>query len=327
MGYIVSAMKYHHSGGTWSAWICLAAVVGSWHVLEPPLPEPRAETKSVPPQAEKLSQRGLENLWMLPLNERQVLYSGGQPEGDEGFQALADLGVRTVISVDGARPDIELAKHHGLRYVHLPISYHDVPPAQLARMVQAVQSLPGPAYVHCHHGKHRGPASALSIWRCLNPALTPEVATETLKEMGTAAKYRGLYRAVERNMPAIPKSTTADFPEVTPAAPLAEQMVAIDLTWEQIVKLAKTSEPTADDLARLDEQWTHLAELFRESARLFEADSKEQRYRLRELLADSAAMLVPDEKLASSQAMWDWQTARIPQIESRCAACHAEFRD
>src|SRR5262249_40037994 len=35
------------------------------------------------------------------------LYSGGVPEGDKGFESLQRLGICTVISVDGARPDVE----------------------------------------------------------------------------------------------------------------------------------------------------------------------------------------------------------------------------
>ena len=69
---------------------------------------------------------GLHNVFQL--NER--LYSGGGPEGDSGFASLKKLGVKTVISVDGARPDVARARAHGLRYVHVPIGYRGVPQAQ-----------------------------------------------------------------------------------------------------------------------------------------------------------------------------------------------------
>src|SRR5688572_7297898 len=46
------------------------------------------------------------------------LYSGAVPEGAEGFETLAAMGVRTILSVDGAAPEVEEAKRHGLRYVH-----------------------------------------------------------------------------------------------------------------------------------------------------------------------------------------------------------------
>src|SRR5262245_48501413 len=62
---------------------------------------------------------GLENL--ICVSER--IYSGGQPQGEQAFQSLARLGVKTVVSVDGARPDVDAAHRNGLRYVHVPIGY------------------------------------------------------------------------------------------------------------------------------------------------------------------------------------------------------------
>ena len=38
------------------------------------------------------------------------VYSGSAPLGPEGFQTLAAWGVDTIISVDGARPDVETAR-------------------------------------------------------------------------------------------------------------------------------------------------------------------------------------------------------------------------
>src|SRR5687768_16523197 len=49
--------------------------------------------------------------------------SGAQPEGEASFRALGELGVKTIISVDGAQPDVAGAKQFGMRYVHLPIGY------------------------------------------------------------------------------------------------------------------------------------------------------------------------------------------------------------
>ncbi|MFN9972733.1 MAG: hypothetical protein ACK58T_22875, partial [Phycisphaerae bacterium] len=44
--------------------------------------------------------------------------SGGLPEGEEGFRSLKQLGIQTVISVDGAAPDLAMARKYGLRYIH-----------------------------------------------------------------------------------------------------------------------------------------------------------------------------------------------------------------
>src|SRR5262245_48277837 len=86
--------------------------------------------------------------------------SGGLPEGEAAFQDLAALGIKTIISVDGATPDVATAKKHGLRYVHLPHGYDGISAARAAELAKAVRDLPGPIYIHCHHGKHRSPAAA-----------------------------------------------------------------------------------------------------------------------------------------------------------------------
>src|SRR5690606_24259899 len=54
------------------------------------------------------------------------IFSGGEPVGEAAFEQLEKLGVRTIVSVDGARPNIDAARRHGLRYVHIPISYDGI---------------------------------------------------------------------------------------------------------------------------------------------------------------------------------------------------------
>lgn len=57
----------------------------------------------------------------------EKVISGGQPEDAAAFEELKKLGVKTIISVDGATPDVKLAKDHGMAYIHLPIGYDGVP--------------------------------------------------------------------------------------------------------------------------------------------------------------------------------------------------------
>src|SRR6185369_1160846 len=64
------------------------------------------------PEAEPIHRHGLDNAHRLT----DRVLSGAQPEGEAAFRELADLGVKTVISVDGARPDVASAHKFGLRY-------------------------------------------------------------------------------------------------------------------------------------------------------------------------------------------------------------------
>src|SRR4051812_22126541 len=81
------------------------------------------EQPPVPQAPDKLGEMGgLHNIFRVTPS----VYSGSSREGDDGFRSLRRLGVRTVLSVDGARPEVERARKHGLRYVHLPIGYDGV---------------------------------------------------------------------------------------------------------------------------------------------------------------------------------------------------------
>src|SRR5262245_34504268 len=79
---------------------------------------------------DKLVTPGLHNVHRIT----DKLLSGSRPEGDEGFRLLRDLGVKTVMSVDGARPEVERARKYGLRYVHLPFGYDGPPREQVWRV-------------------------------------------------------------------------------------------------------------------------------------------------------------------------------------------------
>ncbi len=158
-----------------SAAICLAscpiaaAANGSEPSAATELPRPQAVTDLALPNAFRLCPE---------------VYSGGQPEGDAGFARLAALGVKTVISVDGARPDIATAARHGLRYVHLPHGYDGIPSDRGVQLAKALRELPGPVYIHCHHGKHRSPAAAAVA--CVGVGfIDNKTANAFLKQAGT----------------------------------------------------------------------------------------------------------------------------------------------
>lgn len=302
--------------------VCLAGLLAAWSTLATvndrrEITAPAASVTT----PEKRSAAGLENLWVLPLGKDRVLYSGGQPEGEAGFRSLQALGIRTVITVDGARPEIETAKKFGIRYIHLPIGYDQVPVERLQDMIQAVRVLPQPIYLHCHHGQHRGPASAVCILRSLNAAFTPERGVELLREMGTHPKYAGLYRSVEQEQPvtSVKMSGPTEFPEVTAVSPLADQMLAIDHVWEELQAAAKKSGNAENSgaEARLKELWTDLSERFQESSRLMDQTGSKSTSPLKDALAETARFMEIVEGVRPNLAL----------LESRCATCHAKFRD
>jgi protein tyrosine phosphatase (PTP) superfamily phosphohydrolase (DUF442 family) len=276
--------------------------------------------------------RGLHNVYRV--TER--LYSGSSPEGDEGFASLRDLGVKTVISVDGARPDVERAHRYGLRYVHLPIGYDGVPEEQAWRIARALRDLPGPAYVHCHHGKHRGPAAAATALVCLDADCSAEGALAILQKAGTDPRYTGLYaalRQVRRPTPEELDRVSANFPESAQVSGLAQAMVAIDERWDRLkeVRAAAWKVPPSHPDVDPPHEALQLAEQFREALRLPEVKNKHPQ-ELQRWLADAektateleAMLRHGKEKGAVDETVAE---ALFKSASADCARCHAKYRD
>ncbi|MBW3600421.1 MAG: tyrosine-protein phosphatase, partial [Planctomycetes bacterium] len=153
----------------------------------------------------------------------ETIYSGGQPTGEEEFAELARLGVKTVVSVDGARPDLEAAEKHGLRYVHIPIGYDGVPEEAGQSFAQLMRTAEGPFFFHCHHGKHRGPAGAAVACIAAGQRDAKE-ALEILELAGTSKDYPGLWRDVEDYTP---PPAGAELPELAPVAEVGSMAAAM----------------------------------------------------------------------------------------------------
>ena len=135
------------------------------------------------PSSAKPAETNLERL--LRISER--IYVGGQPEGDAAYGELVQLGVQTLVSVDGIRPDVDAARRHGLRYVHIPIGYDGVDLHAGRSLVQLSRTVEGPMFVHCHHGVHRGPAAA-AILAMADGATDAAGAMAILARAGTRSR-------------------------------------------------------------------------------------------------------------------------------------------
>jgi protein tyrosine phosphatase (PTP) superfamily phosphohydrolase (DUF442 family) len=280
---------------------------------------------------EKLQIRGIENAFRLSPR----LYSGGDPHGVEALKALKNLGIKTIISVDGATPDVETARKLGLRYVHLPIGYDGVPREQAVRLVKAAKTLPGPVYVHCHHGKHRGPA-AVAVCGLASEGWSREQAVAWMKLAGTSPDYRGLYAAArEFIQPSAEELARVgpELPERSKSAALVETMVRVDERWDHLKAVQKAGfKPRAD---QPDIDPTHealqLLELYREASRLPESRDKGEDFMRRmssaERLASNLhkAMGEHAEK-PSSRSLRELEAAFVAAGAS-CTSCHTRHRD
>jgi protein tyrosine phosphatase (PTP) superfamily phosphohydrolase (DUF442 family)/cytochrome c556 len=256
------------------------------------------------------------------------IYSGSQPEGDAAFAAIAKLGVKTIISVDGSKPDLELAHKHGLRYVHLPIGYDGVPTNRVVELAKVAASDAGPFFVHCHHGKHRGPA-AIAVMCQASAGWTTNRAVAWLRAAGTAVDYPGLYRAAQEFKTPTPEqlATVGDLPEIAKSSSLVDAMVAIDAHSDALKLSQKAGWKTPPGHADISpaHEATMLWEQFREIARTEDTAKQTGDYRTK---------LAEAEKLAGSLRTLLRESAApaaidglFKQVTQNCVACHKKYRN
>jgi protein tyrosine phosphatase (PTP) superfamily phosphohydrolase (DUF442 family) len=277
-------------------------------------------------------------------------YSGSVPEGDAGFDSLVALGVKTVISVDGAIPEVDKAKARGMRYVHLPIGYDGFDDARKGQLVRAVRDLAKPIYLHCHHGKHRSAGAAGTVGVSLG-WITNDVAIARMKVSGTAEGYKGLWACTAKAAPmmaALIDAARADFPEVTKPDSMTAAMVTIDEVFDRLKLVEKNAwtvpadhpdlAPAADagkiaDLYRLLDGDAHLAALADDAAR---ADFRVKMAAGAGLASELETLLAGGGPKATGAAESDEAaiaahrkklSAAMKQLGANCKDCHVKYRD
>lgn len=283
------------------------------------------------PGPQELEAPGIENLYRLSPG----LYSGGQPEGAEAFRALADLGVRTIVTVDGAEPDVEGAGRYGMRYVHIPVGYDGIPADRASALVKAARTLPGPIYVHCHHGKHRGPTAA-ALCAVAVEGWDRDRAIDWLERAGTSPDYAGLFDTVARFEPPTEEQLAevpdSALPERAEVPDLVEAMVGVDLRWELLKAVAGAGFRAPDDHPDLDppHEALMLAEHYRELRRLEESEARGEGFLDRLERAERHAMTLRDALRPPADGTpidREAASAAFDAAGTDCASCHAAFRD
>lgn len=282
------------------------------------------------------------------------VFSGGGPEGDAAFAELKRLGVRTIVSVDGATPDRAAAERHGLRYVHLPHGYDGISDARRLELAKAVRELPGPIYIHCHHGRHRSPAAAAAAC-VVAGTLAPDEAMAVLQLAGTSANYRGLFQAVYTAAPVAPgvlDAMTVHFLPRAPVPPLAEIMTSIEQRHDALAAVlfrgqgagSGTKSAAAEAALLLREHYTELCrrDELRSRPPAFVAllQSAESRARDLEQRASAWAHAAPPEpppqfetpaeppsESTADDALRTALDTAFERVSNDCRTCHGQFRD
>jgi len=254
------------------------------------------------------------------------IYSGGEPKDEQAFAELAKLGVTVIVSVDGARPKVELAKKYGMRYVHIPIGYDGIGPGPAKSFARAADELHEKTYVHCHHGRHRGPAAAAAICVARGNA-DGRQALKILEKAGTSKGYSGLWRDVGGyQRPAAGE----ELPELVPVAEvgsLAAAMAKIDRASDNLKLCQAAGWQTPADHPDISppQEALLLKEGFRETVRQL-AESNDYGEPLLTWMKQSeqtATQLEAALKAGDMAAV----KSNLAEVQSQCKQCHNDYRN
>jgi len=103
---------------------------------------------------------------MHAVNDR--IYRGAQPT-EEGFKALAKMGIKTVIDLRDKPAQADREKHFvesfGMQYLSVPMNMHAPTDDQIAKVLSMLDSnAAGPVFIHCLGGKDRT-GTAIACYR------------------------------------------------------------------------------------------------------------------------------------------------------------------
>ena len=252
------------------------------------------------------------------------VYSGEEPSGDSEFEELVSLGIKTIVSVDGVLPDLGSARKHGMSYVHIPMGYDEIDLRAQLSLANVAKTRLRPIYVHCHHGKHRGPvAAAILAMSC--DSLDKQSALRFLHRAGTSKNYRGLWRAVEDYKKPDPETLLPVLVERAKVPSLASAMASIDRVYARLSE-CRTSEwetPTAHPDLTPRQLSLQLREALREARRHLPASAKPNlKHGLREAETTAAAL---ETALAANNAVL--ATQAFQAVSQSCVVCHQAHRD
>ncbi len=257
--------------------------------------------------------------------------SGAAPQDKSGFRALRDLGVRTIISVDGAVPSVDEAKAFGLRYIHLPVGYGGFNRDRSLELASATRKFiqDGAVYVHCHYGKHRSAAVAGAVTVMLGWQ-SPDEAIFRMRIAGTSPRYTGLYACVADAV-RVDDTTldehTVDFTSVWQPSSFTSGMIEMAKSLDRLRLMEQAGwEAPLDhpDLAPVAEAG-FLADLHRilASNSLTSGQHAEFSRRFDVAIMESSEL---ESLLLSSSADHERLSSQLDSIVSSCAGCHDRYR-
>ena len=130
------------------------------------------------------------------------IYRGGQPS-DEGLQALAKLGVKTILDLrredeHSTKAEAQAVEAAGMRYVNVPMVGVLAPSdEQISKVLNLLDSTTqGPVFVHCKRGADRT-GTVIACYRIAHDHWENQKALEEAKSDGMSFLQVGMKRYVK----------------------------------------------------------------------------------------------------------------------------------
>ncbi len=274
---------------------------------------------------------GLHNFFTLS----DTIMTGAEPVDEDALRTLSEMGVKTILSVDGKIPDAATAAKYGMRYVHVPIQYKGVEAEQAAEIAKTFRELPAPFYVHCFHGKHRGPAGA-AIGRLVLDGTSREQALGEMGQWcGTSKKYEGLFRTIaEMDLPSADTTAALDF-DFAPAHAfegLRGMMVPTARSWDYLKLLvdrgweADPEHPDVDAYNEADKMAQAFGSFAHDAALGEEPEDLQEWYRASvtetAALRDALQRHRGGDRSAAADAVRHFRA-----VGNLCSTCHKSYRN
>jgi uncharacterized protein (TIGR01244 family) len=123
------------------------------------------------------------------------LYRGAQPDA-VGIRNLARLGIKSIINLrmtdDVWQPEAAEARASGLTYTNVPLKGLGRPTHwQVATLLDLINSLPAPVFIHCKHGCDRT-GTIIACYRIRHGGWPNEAALEEARKYGLSKLEHGM---------------------------------------------------------------------------------------------------------------------------------------
>lgn len=179
-------------------------------VLAPPAA--RADsTGDTPPQfAERLHRPGLHMLGRV----HDGLYRGANPDGEDGYAALRELGIKTVISLRSDDNNQDLPAQFGMKKISIPM-FPEHPPTLVQQrefLALVTDTNLWPIFVHCARGRDRT-GVMMALYRVRVAGWSKDDAIAEMKYFGHSHRE---YPTLEEFIRALPEDSAAESAMAAP---------------------------------------------------------------------------------------------------------------